>query len=69
MPNLTIGAPVVKSLRKHMESLYGWGVLCSSFLDCHLMVENPERYITPLKEAGANMFNFHIEAASSCFVE
>ncbi|KAM7453810.1 hypothetical protein BLSTO_05436 [Blastocystis sp. subtype 1] len=53
VPNLTIGAPVVKSLRKHMDS----------FLDCHLMVENPERYITPLKEAGANMFNFHIEAA------
>ena len=69
MPNLTIGAPVVKSLRKPMESLCGWRVICSSFLDCHLMVENPERYITPLKEAGANMFNFHIEAASNCFVE
>ena len=53
VPNLTIGAPVVKSIRKHMDA----------FLDCHLMVENPERYITPLKEAGANLFNFHIEAA------
>ncbi|KAK8789608.1 hypothetical protein WA171_001699 [Blastocystis sp. BT1] len=53
VPNLTIGAPVVKSLRKHL----------SDFMDCHLMVENPEKYIIPLKEAGANMFNFHVEAA------
>ena len=43
----------------------GSGLDCSSFLDCHLMVENPENYILPLKDAGASLFNFHVEAASS----
>ena len=42
-------------------------LVISDFLDCHLMVEHPERYIVPLKEAGANMFNFHIEAAGRFF--
>ena len=36
----------------------------SIFMDCHLMVEKPEDYIIPLKEAGANMFTFHVEATS-----
>ena len=55
VPNLTIGAPVVKCLRKHL----------SIFMDCHLMVEKPEDYIIPLKEAGANMFTFHVEATQN----
>mmetsp|Transcript_3592 Transcript_3592/g.7463 ORF Transcript_3592/g.7463 Transcript_3592/m.7463 type:complete len:225 (-) Transcript_3592:218-892(-) len=54
VPNLTIGAPVVKSLRKHT----------TAFFDCHLMVTNPEDYVTPLKDAGANMFTYHIEATA-----
>ena len=50
--NLTIGDPVVKCLKKHT----------SAFLDCHLMVENPQLYIEKFKEAGADMFTFHLEA-------
>lgn len=52
VPNLTIGAPIIKSLRKHTDA----------FLDCHLMVSNPEQWITDFAAAGANQFTFHLEA-------
>lgn len=52
VPNLTIGAPVIKSLRKHTNA----------YLDCHLMVTNPVDYVEALGEAGASGFTFHIEA-------
>ncbi|KYQ90685.1 ribulose phosphate 3-epimerase [Tieghemostelium lacteum] len=52
VPNLTIGAPVIKSLRKHT----------TGHLDCHLMVTNPELMIDDFKVAGANSITFHIEA-------
>ncbi|PKI60360.1 hypothetical protein CRG98_019296, partial [Punica granatum] len=51
VPNLTIGAPVIKSLRKHTKA----------YLDCHLMVTNPLDYVEPLGDAGASGFTFHIE--------
>ncbi|KAJ7555424.1 hypothetical protein O6H91_05G036800 [Diphasiastrum complanatum] len=53
VPNLTIGEPVIKSLRKHT----------TAFLDCHLMVTNPLDYVEPLAKAGASGFTFHLEAA------
>jgi len=52
VPNLTFGAPVVKSLRAHTDAV----------LDCHLMVEHPETYIEPFAEAGANILTIHVEA-------
>ncbi|KAJ3061911.1 hypothetical protein HDU98_002200 [Podochytrium sp. JEL0797] len=53
VPNMSIGAPVVKALRKHMPSV---------FLDCHLMVSEPEKWVKDFASAGANMYTFHVEA-------
>ena len=52
VPNITIGVPVVKSLRK----------VTDMFLDTHLMIENPEKYIEPFAKAGSDLLTFHIEA-------
>ena len=53
VPNLTIGPPVVESIRK-----------CTQLhLDVHLMIENPERYVTDFVRAGANSVLVHYEAA------
>mmetsp|Transcript_35267 Transcript_35267/g.60406 ORF Transcript_35267/g.60406 Transcript_35267/m.60406 type:complete len:226 (-) Transcript_35267:33-710(-) len=54
VPNLTIGAPVVKWVRKAVpESMY---------LDCHLMVSEPRKWIKDFQQAGANGYTIHIEA-------
>ncbi|KAE8652263.1 hypothetical protein Csa_022656 [Cucumis sativus] len=53
VPNLTIGAPVIESLRKHTKA----------YLDCHLMVTNPLDYVEPLAKAGASGFTFHVEVS------
>lgn len=52
VPNITIGAPVVRALR----------AATSLPLDCHLMIEEPQRYIESFLEAGAAMISIHIEA-------
>ncbi|MBQ7476929.1 MAG: ribulose-phosphate 3-epimerase [Selenomonadaceae bacterium] len=53
VPNITIGSPVVKSLRR-----------CSSAtFDVHLMVEHPETQIKSFADAGADIITFHVEAA------
>ena len=52
VPNITIGPPVVKSLRKATKLP----------LDCHLMIENPDEYIPAFAEAGANWVSVHYEA-------
>ena len=52
VPNITIGAPVVKSIRK-----------CTGmFLDVHLMVDKPARYVEAFAQAGADLLSVHLEA-------
>src|SRR5580765_3249741 len=53
VPNLTIGPPVVESIRKTTKL----------HLDVHLMFENPERFLTSFVQAGANSVSVHYEAA------
>ena len=53
VPNLTIGLPVVQSLLKHT----------SLPMDCHLMIEDPDRWAPAYAEAGAASVTFHAEAA------
>jgi ribulose-phosphate 3-epimerase len=55
VPNLTLGLPVVESLRK------ATGIP----LDCHLMIEDPDRWAPQYAEAGAGSVTFHVEAAAA----
>ena len=52
VPNLTIGVPVVQSIRRHTEM----------FLDVHLMIEKPGRYVEAFARAGADLLTVHLEA-------
>ena len=52
VPNLTIGPPVVKSIRPNTNK----------FIDVHMMVVDPETLVEPFAQAGADNITFHIEA-------
>ena len=52
VPNITIGPPIVKALRKRTKLPF----------DCHLMISEPQKYIPAFLDAGADMISIHIEA-------
>ena len=52
VPNITIGVPVVKSIRRHTDM----------FLDVHLMIDKPLRYVEAFCKAGADLLSIHLEA-------
>ena len=52
VPNISIGIPVLKSLRKATDM----------FIDVHLMIDRPVRYAEQFCKAGADLVNFHVEA-------
>lgn len=53
VPNISLGQPVVKSIRKATDA----------FLDVHLMVKEPIRYVQEFADAGADLITIHVEAA------
>lgn len=52
VPNISFGADVVASMRKHSKLVF----------DCHLMVVNPERYVDAFAQAGADIMTIHAES-------
>ena len=56
VPNISIGIPVVKSLRKYTDMVF----------DVHLMILSPEKYIEQFAKAGADIINIHYEACNCC---
>ncbi len=56
VPNISIGIPVVKSIRQITDLV----------LDVHLMIVKPERYIEAFAEAGSDIINIHYEATEDC---
>lgn len=59
VPNISIGVPVVKSIKK----------ITTLFLDTHLMIENPIKYVDAFKEAGSDLITFHYEATLDKTIE
>ena len=54
VPNISVGIPVLKSIRKSTDM----------FIDVHLMIDRPVRYVRQFCSAGADLVNFHVEADS-----
>ena len=54
VPNISFGFPIIKAIKKH----------CKKFLDVHIMIVNPEKYIERFAKAGAEMLTFLFEAAN-----
>ena len=54
VPNLSFGPPVIASLRQAVPE--------PAFIDCHLMVSEPAKWVEPLKQAGASSLTFHLES-------
>ncbi|MCF6349157.1 MAG: ribulose-phosphate 3-epimerase [Flavobacteriaceae bacterium] len=54
VPNISFGTPVIKAIKKHAKKT----------MDVHLMIVDPDRYITDFKNAGANILTVHYEACT-----
>lgn len=56
VPNIVMGAPVLKSVHKNVPDI---------FMDCHMMVSEPAKWIKDIAEAGGASYTFHLEATGT----
>ncbi|GLB36048.1 putative ribulose-phosphate 3-epimerase [Lyophyllum shimeji] len=56
VPNLTMGAPILSCVHKGVPGI---------FMDCHMMVSEPERWVNDIADAGGALYCFHLEATSN----
>ncbi|KAF7436707.1 RIBULOSE-phosphate 3-epimerase [Pleurotus ostreatus] len=55
VPNITMGAPVLSCVSKGVPGI---------FMDCHMMVAQPEKWVNDIADAGGSLYCFHLEATS-----
>ncbi|KII93861.1 hypothetical protein PLICRDRAFT_121998 [Plicaturopsis crispa FD-325 SS-3] len=55
VPNITMGAPILTCVRKGVPDI---------FMDCHMMVAQPEKWVNDIADAGGALYCFHLEATS-----
>ncbi|KIY50574.1 ribulose-5-phosphate 3-epimerase [Fistulina hepatica ATCC 64428] len=55
VPNITMGAPILSCISKSLPDI---------FMDCHMMVSEPEKWVKDIADAGGALYCFHLEAAS-----
>ncbi|ORY31210.1 putative Ribulose-phosphate 3-epimerase [Naematelia encephala] len=53
VPNITMGAPILSCVRDNVPEI---------FMDCHMMVANPEQWVPEIAQAGGKSYTFHLEA-------
>ncbi|XP_044758843.1 ribulose-phosphate 3-epimerase [Coccinella septempunctata] len=58
VPNMSLGHPVVKCLRNKIRN---------TFFEAHMMVDEPEKWVEPMADAGINQYTFHVEATKDVF--
>jgi len=55
VPNITMGAPILSCISKGVPGI---------FMDCHMMVAQPEKWVNDIADAGGSLYCFHLEATS-----
>ncbi|KAH9837039.1 Ribulose-phosphate 3-epimerase [Rhodofomes roseus] len=55
VPNITMGAPILSCVSKGVPGI---------FMDCHMMVAQPEKWVNDIADAGGSLYCFHLEATS-----